>query len=194
MTFLDEQLDRVYLSENFEKNLSKVKSKSASIGVAMENGNLFKVRSLLNSFTDVSLDELMQVAHTDRRFHRFHLEAKKHVRGDKTQSQKFFVLVYGAAKVLQLELKDKSTLAKVDELLMKLAEFAKRNSSKFAAEGMVLMFLMRFIMLLFAQMPPIISYLVRYSWQVGRIIFWVGVTLFIVRILLNVYFSLKGIK
>ena len=55
MTFLDEQLDEIYITENFEKSFPMVKARSKAIVNAIQSWNLFKERSLLNNLPYVSL-------------------------------------------------------------------------------------------------------------------------------------------
>jgi len=193
MTFLDEQLDKVYVSENFEKSFSKIKSKSGAIIKSMTEGNLFQLRKILNTFPDVSLDELMQVAHKGKNFHRYHLEAKRKIKGDQTEMQKVFILTYGALKGIQNSTKDKTLITKIDDVLIHLNDIITKYGPRFTSEGFTLTLLMMLISFFFGNIPIVGALAVR-AGMVGVLMLWFGLLLMVIRIILNTYFSLKGIK
>jgi len=193
MTFLDDQLERVYLTENLEKSISQFKSKGPAIVKGMDMGNLFQVRRLLNTFPDSSLEELMQAAYKARNFNRYHLEAKRIVKGDQTEMQKVFILTYASLKGIQAGTKDKTALQKIDEAIATIHELAKKYSSRMMSEGFTLALLMMLIGYFFNHIP-IIGKLIVLGGQAGIVLFFFGLLLMVVRIILNTYFSLKGIK
>jgi len=192
-SFLDEQLDRVYVTEKLEKSFSQMRSKAPEIIKSMDTGNLFQVRKMLNTFPDASLDELMQIAHKGKNFHRFHLEAKKKVRGDQTEMQKIFILINGAFKGIQQSSKDITLTQAIDKVIISLNEFAKKYSRAFISEGFTLTLLMMLISFFFNNIP-IIGKLIIAAGTLGFFLFWFGLLLMVIRLILNTYFSLKGIK
>ena len=78
-----------------EKALPIIKSKGPAIIKSISDGNLFQARKLLNTLPDASLDEVLQSAHKGKNFHRYHMEAKRKVKGDQTEMQKVFIITYG---------------------------------------------------------------------------------------------------
>ena len=193
MTILDEHLERVYLFENVEKGLSQLKTRGPMIIKAMETGNLFQARKLLNGLPDASLDELMQVAHKGRGFHQSHLAAKRMVKGDETEMQKVFVLLRGSLEGLKANVKDKSAIEKIDEVLKQVDAFAKKYAGRFVVHGFTLSILMVLIGIFF-QFVPILGHLIAFSARAGALLFFFGILLYVVRIVLNTYFSIKGIR
>ena len=192
-SFLDEQLDRVYLSENLEKSFSQIRSKGPAIVKSMDMGNLFQVRRILNTFPDASLDEIMQIAHKGKNFHRFHLEAKKKVRGDQTEMQKIFILTQASLKGIQQFSKDITLTQAIDKVIISLNEFAKKYGNAFMSEGFTLTLLMMLISFFFNNIP-VIGKLIIAAGTLGVFLFWFGLLLMVIRLVLNTYFSLKGIK
>ena len=194
MTFLDEQLEKVYLFENAEKAIPIIKAKSPAIGKAMKSGNLVQVRRLLNTLPDASLEEVFQSAHAKiKNFHRYHLEAKRLSKGDSSEAQKVFVLTYGCVKALKESAKDKSVIQSIDNALLKLRAFATRYSNVMMNEGFTLGLLMLLIAWFFQWVPILLTVAVGLAYA-GGMVFMVGVLLMMVRMVLNTYFSLKGIK
>jgi hypothetical protein len=192
-SFLDEQLDKVYILENLEKSFSKIKSKAPAIVKSMDSGNLFQVRKILNTFPDASLDELMQMAHRGKNFHKFHLQAKKKVRGDQTEMQKIFILINGSLKGIQQTTKDVTLIQAIDKIIISLNEFAKKYGTAFASEGFTLAILMMLLSFFFSNMP-VIGKLILTAGTLSVFLLWFGCLLMVIRLVLNTYFSLKGIK
>jgi hypothetical protein len=192
-SFLDKHLDDIYITENLEKSFSLIKSKSAAIIKGMSEGNLFKVRKLLNTLPDTSLEQLMQIANRGKNFNKYNLEAKRKVRGDQTEMQKVFILTYASLKGIQQTSKDMTLVQAIDKILIALSEFADKYGSKFMTEGFTLALMMVLISFFFGQLP-IIGELLRLGAVVGATLFWFGLLLLVIRLILNTYFSLKGIK
>ena len=174
MAFLDEQLDRIYLTENVEKGLSQLRFKREPITQAMKTGNLFKARTLLNTLPDASLDEVMQVAHKGKDFHRFHLEAKRMVKGDTTEMQKVFVLCYASLKAIQAQVRNEGTVKEIDDLLLKLRDFAKKYGPRFTSEGFTLSLIM-VLLSFFFQSVPILGTAISIAGGAGIIVFFLNV-------------------
>jgi hypothetical protein len=193
MTFLDEQLDNIYITENLEKALPQIKSKSALIIKSIGEGNLFQARKLLNTLPDASLEQMMQSAHKGKNFHKYHMEAKRKVKGDRTEMQKIFILTYGTLKGLRQSTKDITLIQAIDEIIISLYEFADKYSHLLISEGFTLSLMMRLISFFFNSIP-VVGKLVVAGYMVGAILFWFGILLMVVRLVLNTYFSLKGIK
>ncbi len=189
---LDQHLDRIYLSENLEKSFPMIKSKSKTIVAALHSGNLFKARSLLNSMPDVSLDELAIAS--AKKGSRFYNEAKRKVKGDSTELQKIYILIYSSLKGLQASTKNKSVFEKIEEALSALNDFAKKYSGHFIGKGFTVYMLMGLITFFFGQVPSIVAFFIAAGTWYGVILFWLGVLFLVFRIILNTYFSLKGIK
>ena len=186
--YLDEQLDQIYLTEDIMKYASAIKGKANNIAQAFGNGNLLKAKSLLNSMPDMSIEELSIAA--KKKGKKYYTEAMRIVKGEKTLQQKGFCIIYSSIKGIQAALPADSR-ASLDESLEKLREFAAKNSAKFTSEGITLFIMMWFIAF-FVYGIPIIWPLVHMGMVAGAILFWFGVLLFVVKILLNTYFSLRG--
>ncbi len=193
MTFLDQQLEGFYLTENFEKGLRQVKSKTPAIMKSLEAGNLFKTRSILNTLPDVSLDELMQASSKARNFNKYYSEAKRFVKGDKSEAQKIFILTYTAFSSIKAALKDKQAISKVDEILIELRAVAESLGTRMIMTGFTLTLLMRYVGFFFVHVPGL-GVAVGITMLTGTLIFWVGILYIVVKIVLNTYFSLKGIR
>jgi hypothetical protein len=191
--FLDEQLGRIYLTENVEKGISQLKTKSQYIVQAMKSGNLFKARTILNTLPDASLDEVLEAAHKDRSFHKYHLQAKRIARGDSTDLQKIYVITYACLNSLKEKIRDESIIKKIDEQLIKLGEFAKKYGPRFTSEGATLSVIMWLLSFFFSAVP-ILGEAIALSGTVGILVFLFGIFIYVVRMVLNTYFNIKGIK
>jgi len=192
MTFLDEQLDEIYITENFEKSFPMIKARSKAIVNAIQSGNLFKARSLLNNLPDVSLEEL-SIASIKKNARGYN-EAKRNIKGDTTELQKIYILVYTSLKSLQASTKDAATAQKIEDALSELNDFTKKYWGAFMAKGFTLAILMGFIGWFFGSMPGIIMFFISFGGLMGAVLFWFGVLFLVLRLILNTYFSLKGIK
>ncbi|MHA1623158.1 MAG: hypothetical protein ACTSVO_13580 [Candidatus Heimdallarchaeaceae archaeon] len=190
MTFLDDHLKRVYLTENFEKSFPQVKARSGAIVESLKAGNLFKARQLLNRLPDVTLDELMISAGKAKNFRQNYLEAKRIAKGDKSEPQKMIILYYCALK----SIKDatKIDVTTIDEALQQVKKFASKYAAVLTAKGFTMAFIARFLFMAASHTPMMYSIFIMY--KLGVILFWFGVLLYVVRIILNTYFSIKGIK
>ena len=191
MTFLDEQLDNFYLIENFEKSFPMIRARSKAISDAIKSGNLFKARTLLNKLPDVSIEELTIV--TQKKGARFYNEAKRKVKGDSSELQKLYIFTYTALKSIQTISKDKNLFQEIEKALSDLNDFSKKYWVQFIAKGFTLAILMGLIGIFFLHVP-IIGHIIAAGGTAGTLLFWFGVLLMVVRIVLNTYFSLKGIK
>jgi len=186
--YLDEQLNQIYLTEDIMKYASAIKGKAKNIVQAFENGNLLKVKSILNSMPDMNIEELSIAA--KKKGKTYYNEGMRIVKGEKTIQQKAFCIVYSSVKATQAALPDASKES-LEEPLEKLREFAAQNAGKFASEGLGLFVIMWFISF-FVYGVPIIWPLVHMGMLAGVILFWFGILLFVIKILLNTYFSLRG--
>ena len=191
MTFLDEQLDKFYLVESFEKSFPMIRARSKAIANAIESGNLFKARSLLNKLPDVSMEELTFVS--QKKGARFYNEAKRKVKGDSSELQKLYILTYTALKSIQATSKDKSLFQEIEKTLSDLNDFSKKYWGQFITKGFTLTILMALIGIFFLRVP-IIGHLIAAGGAGGALLFWFGVLLMVIRIILNTYFSIKGMK
>ena len=192
-SFLDKHIDNIYVTESLEKALPIIKSKGPAIIKSISNGNLFQARKLLNTLPDASLDEVIQSAHKGKNFHKYHMEAKRKVKGDQTEMQKVFIITYGSLKGLQQSTKDITLRQAIDKMLTSLYDFATKYSRAFVSEGFTLAILMMFISFFFDNVPAV-GRLAVAAGTGGVFVMWFGLLLMMVRIILNTYFSLKGIK
>ena len=192
-SFLDEHLDNIYITESLEKALPLIKSKSALIIKSMGDGNLFQARKLLNTLPDASLDQIMQSAHKGKNFHKYHMEAKRKIKGDQTEMQKVFILTYGTLKGLQQSTRDITLIQAIDKIITSLYEFADKYSRAFISDGFTLTLMMMLISFFFNSVPAVGKLLLA-GGMVGVFLFWFGLLLMVTRLILNTYFSLKGIK
>jgi len=192
-SFLDKHIDNIYITESLEKALPIIKSKGPAIIKSISDGNLFQARKLLNTLPDASLDEVLQSAHKGKNFHRYHMEAKRKVKGDQTEMQKVFIITYGSLKGLQQSTKDVTLNQAIDKVITSLYEFADKYSRAFVSEGFTLSILMMFISYFFNNVPTV-GRLAVAAGTGGVVVMWFGLLLMMVRIILNTYFSLKGIK
>lgn len=193
---LDDHLDRIYLTESFEKGLPVIKARAKAMITAMKTGNLFKAHELFVSLPDVSINNLMIAAHKPdkAKFHKYHLEAKKMVKGDRTDMQKVFILTYGSLKMMQASVKEPKISKKIDNLLSELNKLAKKNWAVFLASGVVVSLLMRYIGIMFIHMPLIGTFVILGGAGAAALLFWLGIQFFVIRIVLGAYFKLKGLK
>ena len=159
----------------------------------MKTGNLFKARTMLNSLPDASLDEVLTAAHRDRNFSRFYIEAKRIAKGDTTEMQKVFILTYASLKSIQMQVKDESVVKQIDDLLTNLNEFASKYGPRFTSEGFTLALLMGLLSFFFGAVP-VLGGFIAVAGASGIMLFLFGIFLYVVRIVLNTYFNIKGMK
>jgi len=189
--FLDEQLDKVYLTENFEKILPRLKSIVPALNDSLKNGNLFKARTLLNKFDDVPLEELVTAA--EKKGKRFYTDSKRKMKGDKSEAQKVLVLMNTSLLAMKSVAKDSTLLQQIDSALSKLNEISKKYSGYLIGQGFTLVFLMSLLSWFFGFIPIITQSFIM-SYNIGILLIWFGILFLVLRIVLNTYFSLKGIK
>ena len=190
MTFLDEQLNQIYLTEDITKIGAQFKSKLPALNKALSNGNLIQARELLNRLPEISPEELVLIAQKKNRAE--YIKAAKLIKGDKTLHQKLFCVTYASITGIQKSLPaDKK--ASLDEILEQLRDFANKYGDRFAREGLSLFFTMFFIAF-FVSASPILFNLAISGIIVSIAFMWISIFLVIVRIYLNSYFSLKGKK
>ena len=181
-SFLDKHIDNIYITESLEKALPIIKSKGPAIIKSISDGNLFQARKLLNTLPDASLDEVLQSAHKGKNFHRYHMEAKRKVKGDQTEMQKVFIITYGSLKGLQQSTKDVTLNQAIDKVITSLYEFADKYSRAFVSEGFTLSILMMFISYFFNNVPTV-GRLAVAAGTGGVVVMWFGLLLMMVRIL-----------
>lgn len=191
--FLDEQLERVYMTENFDRSLPMVKSRGKAILTTLKSGNLIKANDLLQKLPDVALNELMIASHKGRNFHKYHLEAKRIIKGDKTEMQKIFVMLYGSMKGMQASIKDPTMRKSFEKILEKVSVFGKKYGPIMAASGVTVVLLTKFVAMT-AGFTPLLWQILVTTNAVANLVFWLGVFFYTMKYLINIYFSLKGIK
>lgn len=191
MSFLEQHLDRIYMEENFEKSFPMVKARSKAIFDSMKEGNLIKARALLNKLPDVGMEEVAYSA--QKRNPKRYAEAKRYIRGETTELQKFYILSYTALRSIQSLTKDKVTFQSIEDAISDLNDFSKKYWGQFISKGFSLTVLLAFIGWIFGRVP-IVGHLIGLGGLGAILLFWIGVLLMVVRAILNTYFSLRGMK
>ena len=186
--YLDEHLHEMCLTEDIMKSAALAKTKAKSISQAFGNANLKQAQKILKSMGSASPEEL--VAISKRKGKKYYVEAARLARGEKTLPQKLFCVVYCSMKGMQSGLPANSRTA-LDEALEKLREFARKNAGKLSNEGLTLWILMWFIAF-FVYSIPIIGQMVAIGAALGAVMFWFGIFLYVVNIILDSYFAIRG--
>lgn len=190
MTYLDEHLNQIYITEDISQVIASMKGKVKNLSGAFSMGNLKKAKDIMDTIPDISSDELMTAI--KRKGSKYYTQASKISRGDKTPLQKAFIGIYASLLAMQDSLPE-SSKPTLDEALEKLRDWADRNAGNFMAQGFYLTIVMWFIAF-FVYSVPIIGSLAATGVVVGMGLFWFGVFLLIIKIFLNTYFSLRGKK
>ena len=190
-TYLDGQIDQIYLTEDIMKSLRQIKGKLPSLQKAMSNANLMQARTMLNKLPEASLEELSLAAKNKNK--KDYAVALRMVKGDKGAGQKVFCILYTSLKGMRAAVKDPSIQASIDEVLEDVLDWAKSNWSRMAQEGFSLFIVMFFIAHIVSASPILFS-LAQTGTLIGAgLMFW-GIYLLLIKVILNTYFALKGKK